>query len=456
MNDMSNSPIEAAYRARTPASAALALEAQTLFPSGITHDARHLKPYGIYVERGQGPHKWDADGNEYIDYFGGHGAMLLGHAREEVVTAVQEAIAHGSQFGASTEKEVRWTQIIKTMVPAAERVRFTASGTEATLMALRLCRAFTGKRKLVRFQANFHGWHDHMTSGWISHFDGSPAVGVPPSVADNVRLLPPGDIEAVREVLASDRDLAAVILEPTGASFGMVPVTPGFVAELREVTAHFEVPLIFDEVVTGFRVSPGGAQARLGVTPDLSVHAKILAGGLPGGAVVGRKEVLDYLDFDATAARGVEKVAHPGTFNGNPISASAGIAALEIVAASGACDIANECGQSLREKLNGVLAEERVPWAAYGEYSGFHIFTNPEGRDVDPLTFDPFEIPFMELKSNPPEAVRKLRLALLANGVDIGGWPGGFLSATHTKDDIECTGDAFREALKMLRAEGEI
>jgi len=209
-------------------------------------------------------------------------------------------------------------------------------------------------------------------------------------------------------------------------------------------------------VVTGFRVSPGGAQARLGVTPDLSVHAKILAGGLPGGVVVGRKDVLDHLDFEAMEERGTEKIAHPGTFNANPVSAAAGIAALEIVAQSDACDRANERGQMLRDTLNDVLAEERVPWATYGEYSGFHIFTNPKHREVDPHAFDPLKIPFLELKTNPPEAVRKLRLALLTNGVDIGAWPGGFLSSTHTEGDIERTGAVFREALRMLRAEGVI
>jgi len=396
------------------------------------------------------------DGNEYVDYFGGHGALLLGHACPQVVAAVQTAIARGSHFAAGHKDEIRWAAWIKQLMPSANRVRFTASGTEATLMALRLCRAYTGKSKILRFQTNFHGWHDHVTSGWRSHFDGSPVIGVVPGVAEKVVLLPPGDIGQVREFLATDSDIACTILEPTGSSFGMVPVTEEFLAQLREVTTAHDVLLIFDEVITGFRISSGGAQARFGITPDLTTVAKIIAGGLPGGAVLGRKEILDLLDFEITAQRGTEKVVHHGTFNANPISAAAGIAALKIIAETDACDRANGLGQTLRERLNEVFAEQQVPWAAYGTFSGFHIFTNAKQRTIDPLAFDPHSIPFLELREKSPQIVRKLQLALLVNGVDISGWPGGVLSAAHNAKDISWTVDAFREALQMLRSEGEL
>ena len=184
--------------------------------------------------------------------------------------------------------------------------------------------------------------------------------------------------------------------------------------------------------------------------------AKIIAGGLPGGAVLGRKEILDLLDFEITAQRGTEKIVHHGTFNANPISAAAGIAALKIIAETDACDRANSLGQTLRERLNEVFAEQQVPWAAYGTFSGFHIFTNAKQRTIDPLAFDPHSIPFLELREKSPQIVRKLQLALLVNGVDISGWPGGVLSATHNAKDISWTVDAFREALQMLRSEGEL
>lgn len=451
-----NSPIETAYMERTRESAALAAQAASLFPSGVTHDSRYLRPYGIYVERGEASRKWDVDGNEYIDYIIGHGSLLLGHARPEVVSAVRDAMGAGSHFGASHAKEVRWAQLIQNLLPSAERIRFTGSGTESTHMALRLARAHTGKRKLARFLTHFHGWHDHMTSGYQSHYDGSPTPGVLEGVAENVVLLPPGDLDAVRDAFAADDDIAAVFIEPTGGTFGLVPVTPEFVAGLRELATKYGVVLVFDEVITGFRVSRGGAQVALGVIPDMTVTAKILAGGLPGGAVVGGKAYLDHLDYDASQAAGYEKINHPGTFNANPISAAAGVAALEIVSTTDACDRAIETAARLRNRFNEVLAQENVPWAAYGTYSGVHIFTNPEGRDLDPHRFDPLAIPYMEFKARDPEVARKLRLAMLVAGVDLCPWPGAFVSAAHTDEDVDQTVDAFRESLRMLAREDAI
>ena len=283
MEALSNSRIEATYRERTRRSAELAKEARDLFPSGITHDSRKLDPYTIYVDRAQGPRKWDVDGNEYIDYFGGHGALMLGHHHPDIDRVIVEALGRGTHFGSSHEGEVRWAQAVKKLVSSAERVRFTSSGTEATHLALRIARAATGRRKVMRFRTHFHGWHDHMTAGYSSHFDGSATPGVLDEVAGSVVLLDPGDEAAMRETLAGDPDIAAAILEPTGASFGLIPLRPTFLEALREATQEAGTLLIFDEVVTGFRVSPGGAQGAFGISPDLSTFAKILAGGLPGG-----------------------------------------------------------------------------------------------------------------------------------------------------------------------------
>ena len=453
----SNSGILAAYRNRTPGSARLADKARATFPSGITHDARHIRPYGLYISRAEGSRKWDVDGNEYIDYFGGHGALLLGHGRPEVVRATKKALSQGTQFGASHPSEVQWGSLVRSMVPSAELVRFTASGTEATHLALRLARARTGRSKLVRFQTHFHGWHDHMTSGYSSHFDGSPTAGVVPGIARDVILLPPGDTDALREAFrAHGGEIAAAIIEPTGASFGRIPVKPEFLQVLRDETARAGSVLIFDEVITGFRVSPGGAQAAFGIMPDLTTLAKILAGGLPGGAVVGRRDILERLDFDAAERDGFEKIQHPGTFNANPISAAAGIAALEIIRAEPACDRANEFAAELRSRINAEIRTAGVNWAVYGTFSGFHLFLNPQGRAIDPRAFNPLEIPADELKSSPPGLVDKLRIALMLNGVDVGGWPGGMTSAAHGADDLELTQAAFRSALALLKEERDI
>jgi len=453
---LSNSKIEAAYRERTGESARLAAEAAECLPSGITHDSRYLTPYGIYVERAEGARKWDADGNQYLDFFGGHGALILGHNHPEVLAAMQAALDKGTHFGANHALEVRWAQAVTALVPCAEKVRFTSSGTEATHLALRLARAHTGRDKLVRFMTHFHGWHDHMASGYSSHFDGSPTVGVVPGVTDNIVLLPPGDIAALRATLAARDDIAAVIVEPTGGSFGKVPHDLAFLGELREATEREGVLLIFDEVITGFRVAPGGAQAHSGVTPDLATFAKILAGGLPGGAVAGRRDILDGLDFAAAKAAGREKVDHPGTFNANPVSAAAGVAALGIIGASDVCQRAEALAAQLRTRMNAVLAAQGVPWAVYGAFSGFHIFTNPRDLAIDPLAFDPLAHAFAQLKASRPDAVRKLRLAMMVNGVDISPWPGGLLSAAHDEADLDLTVAAFEESLAMLKREGEL
>lgn len=451
-----NSKIITAYQSRTKGSAALARSAATLLPSGVTHDARYLQPYGIYVEKASGSHKWDTDGNEYIDYFGGHGALLLGHNQPEVTEAVQHALSLGTHFGTGHAPEIRWAQQVVDMVPSAQKIRFTSSGTEATHLALRLARAFSGKQKLVRVKTHFHGWHDHMASGYSSHFDGSAATGVLPQVADNVQLLEPEDIEEMNQLLSTDDDIAAVIIEPTGSSFGRVPVTQKYLQVLREVTAANNIVLIFDEVVTGFRVAPGGAQAHFNITPDLTTLAKILAGGLPGGGVTGRADILDRLDFQASNEGKFEKISHPGTFNANPISAVAGYTALKIIANGDACDRANRYAAQLRAEMNGVLRELSVPWVVYGTFSAFHIFTNSLGRSLNASDFDATSIPYEELNKKKPNVVKKLQLGMLLHGVHISGWPGGIISAVHSQDDLERTVEAFRKTLHMLMDEGEI
>ena len=453
---ISNSQIIGAYREKTPGSEKLSMEANDVLPSGIAHDSRYLKPYALYIDKAQGPHKWDVDGNRYVDYFGGHGALLLGHCHPEVTEAVQNALAAGTQFGANHPKEVEWASQVIKMVPSVERVRFTSSGTEATLMALRLARSFTGKSKFIRFKTHFHGWHDHMTTGYANHFDGTATTGVLDNIANNVVLVSPQDISEIQEVIANDDDIAAVIVEPTGSSFGMVPMGEEFLSSVRELTAANGILLVFDEVVTGFRCSPGGAQEAYGITPDLTTMAKILAGGLPGGAVGGRKEILEELDFEKTAERGREKIQHPGTFNANPVSATAGIAALKIIEKTDACKTANESAAWLRSRFNEILENKNVPWAAYGTFSGVHIFMNKSGMSLKPSSFDAASVPYTELKNKDPQVVTKLRLAMAINGVDFNNSPGAQLSVTHTKEDLEFTADAFSEALDMLRRDGEV
>lgn len=440
-----------AYCARTARSRALAEEARALLPSGITHDSRRMRPYAHYIDRARGPLKWDVDGNRYVDYFGGHGALMLGHGDPAVRAAIDAALDRGTQFAAGHVDEIAWARAIVDLVPSAERVRFTASGTEATLMAVRLARAHTGRDTLLRFPGHYHGWQDDMTTGYASHFDGSAARGVPGPVAGNTLLADPRDREALRALFERQPPPAAVVLEPLGAATGQVPIAPDFIADLREHTERAGTILIFDEVITGFRVAPGGVQERIGIVPDLTAMAKIVAGGLPGGAVAGRKDILDGLDFDEAAASGREKIYHPGTFNANPVSAAAGIATLTRLADGSLLDRADAMADSLRQRLNAVLAEEGVPWAVYGQSSAFHMFLNPAGMEVDPQAFDPMQVPPAALAQKSENAARALRLAMLVHGVDLAGWPGGLLSASHGPDEIGLTADALRASLRLLK-----
>lgn len=453
---LTKSAIVQAYCEKTPKSAALAAEARHSIAGGVTHDSRYYDPHGVYIAKAQGSRKWDVDGNEYVDYSGGHGALLLGHNHPEVVEAVHRQLTLGTHYGSSHELEVRWAELVCRMVPSAESLRFTSSGTEATLLALRLARAFTGRSKLVRFVGHFHGWHDHMAFGVGSHFDGSPTPGVLEEVASNVRLAPAGNLAATEQAL-DHGDVAAVIIEPTGASWGQLPLLKEFLVELRRMTAERDIVLIFDEVITGFRCSPGGAQAIFGVTPDMTTLAKVLAGGLPGGAVVGRQKIMDLLDYRAAAASAREKISHHGTFNANPLSAAAGIKALEIVSSTDVCERANNYAERLRSALNEVCHEEGTGWTVYGTFSGFHIYTKPEGVDVSNEQLETGYYDALVLKARPrPELLMKLRLGMLLHGVEIFVWPGGPTSCAHSDDDLALTVDAFRKTLKLLRQEGEI
>jgi glutamate-1-semialdehyde 2,1-aminomutase len=454
---LTNSPIEATFRALTRRSAELDQRARKVIPAGLTHDSRTLLPYPIHVERAAGPRKWDADGNELVDYFGGHGALILGHAHPALVEAVTQQIARGTHWGACHELEVQWAELINRLVPCAERVRFTASGTEATHLAMRLMRAFTGKPRIVRFVGHFHGWHDQVAGGSNSHFDGGTPAGVLGGITDATILMSADDAGPVEALLASRDDIAGLMLEPSGAGWGQVPLPPGFLERLRAATARHGVLLMFDEVVTGFRWSRGGAQGRYGITPDIASLAKIVAGGLPGGAVAGRGDIIDQLDSAAAKSAGREKIGHQGTYNANPLCAAAAIATLSLIEREDICGKAERTAGEIRDGMRRIVIEEGVPWGIYGQASTFQIFQNPKGVALDPATFDPVKLGFAGLKGAKDTSLsHRLRIAMISNGVDIMGSPGGLVSAVHGPEDVARTLDAFRKSVKAMKAEGDV
>jgi len=438
------------YEALHQGSKRLAERGAVLFPSGVTHDTRAFAPWPIYVERAEGGRKWDVDGNEYVDYIGGHGALLLGHGRAEVMDAAREAMAAGTHFGSSHHWEIEWAEQVIDMVPCAERVRFTSSGTEATMMALRLARAYTGRERVVKLVEHFHGWHD-LVVGRLREDDPHPhSPGVPDGFYDALTVLPSGDVAALEAELAK-RDVAAVILEPTGAHWGTHPLSPEYLHAARELTREAGTVFVMDEVITGFRMAPGGAQERYGIEADLSTHAKILAGGLPGGCVAGREEIVSMLEIrqDDTDWNASRRISHQGTFNANPVSAAAGIACLRLIAAGGEVERADATTANLVRGLNALFEELSVPGSAWAVSSMWHLnlgYDAPRPSDVE---WDAMEEP----RGVPEALARPLKWALYNHGVDL-MTTGGMVSSAHTDADIDRTIEGFRSSVGDLRAEG--
>ena len=440
----------AAYAERFRVSRELYERSRQLFPNGVTHDARYLEPFPPYVEHAQGSRKWTVEGEELIDWWAGHGALMLGHSDPDVVAAVQRQMTRGTHPGACHRLEIEWAELVQKLVPSAERLRFTSSGTEATMMALRLARMFTGKPKVLKFYAHFHGWNDFLIQGADPPF-ARAVPGLLPEVREDTVLVPPNDIDAVRAALDRDPAIGCVILEPTGGHYGLVPTDEQFLAQLRELTAERGVLLIFDEVITGFRVHPGGAQGAFGIRPDLTTLAKILAGGLPGGCLAGRADVLTLLEF---SNRTGQKMPHPGTFNANPLSASAGIATLKKVADGRPAARANEIARKLRVRLNELFARRGVRWVCYGRFSDFYIF--PAAREVpEPKDYRwPDGASWQELATAAAPPLRfAFRLGMLLNGVDVPGLR-GMSHAAHTEEDVERTADAVDATLELLADAG--
>jgi glutamate-1-semialdehyde 2,1-aminomutase len=441
-------PLAERFAAEFPRSQVLARRARDVFPDGVTHELRRLEPFPINVDHAAGAYKWDVDGHRLIDYWSGHGALLLGHSHAAVVAAVQDQVAKATHPGACHELEVEWGELVQQLVPSAERVRFTASGTEATLMALRLARIYTGRPRVLKFAGHFHGWHDAVTPGSDTpHFDA--VAGVTHGVAQDTVLVLPNDPHAVERALRDDPSIGCVILEPTGGHWGQVPIRGPFLEALRELTTRHGALLIFDEVITGFRVAAGGAQAHYHVKPDLTTLAKILAGGLPGGCLAGRADVLAGLEVRP----GRPRMRHPGTFNGNPLSAAAGIATLRIVADGTPCQQANDIARLLRQRLNALFAERALPWVAYGEFSGFRLLPGyngprPTGDDFIPHggAIDKLDAP------RPARLGQAFRQAMLLHGVDLPGL-GGMTTAAHTEADVEATVAAVAGTMGLLAEE---
>jgi glutamate-1-semialdehyde 2,1-aminomutase len=322
------------YLAKTSRSRALHEDALAVMPGGNSRTTTFFDPYPFYIERGYGAHVVDADGNDRLDFNGNYTSLILGHAPPEIVKAVQEAAALGLSFPGPTEHEIRLAEMLTRRIPSLEHVRFTNSGTEATMNAVRAARAFTGRPKIAKFEGAFHGTHDWVmvsvsgdTKTWGNRRRPKPVAwsdGIPPAVLKHTVVLPWNDPEACEEILAKEAStIAAVIVDPFMCNAGLLPPVDGFLSKLREVTERHGILLILDEVIS-FRTAWGGAQERLGIRPDLTTFGKIIGGGLPVGAFGGRRDVMAYYD----PRKGGARISQGGTFNANPVTMAAGVATL--------------------------------------------------------------------------------------------------------------------------------
>ncbi len=449
---MPKDAIEKEYAAARPKSRALWERARASMPSGVAHDGRLFSPFPFYVERADGARKWDVDGHEYLDNWSGHGAMVLGHNHPAVVAAITEQARKGLHYGACHELEVRWAELIRACVPGAEKVRFTMTGTETTALALRVARAVTGRKHVLKFQGHFHGVHDAVTPGVKDPFELPMSAGVPAEAIAGTLVARHNDLEHVRELL-TEHEVAAVILEPAGARSYVAPGDPAFLRGLRALTREFGTVLIFDEVVTGFRLAPGGAQELFGVTADLVCLAKAVAGGLPGAALAGRADLLDTIAFTGDAARDrTRRVADQGTYSATPLIAAAGVAALEILRTGEVQRELGRLGDHLRAGLNDVLKRRGVTGCVYGLGSIFRIHL---GADAHALGLDGPRPDVARLDRGMGAVGGALHLAMLLHGVDYNrGSAIGWMNGAMTDADVDRMVEAFDRSLRRLGDDG--
>ena len=424
-----------------PKSEELFALAQNRIPGGVDSPVRAFRGVGgtpFFVEKGEGDRIRDADGNAYIDYVLSWGPLILGHAHPRVVRAIQEAAAQGTSFGAPTALETELAELVNAAYPSMELLRFVNSGTEATMSAIRLARGFTGRDVIVKFEGCYHGHADGLL---VKAGSGGATLGVPDSggvpgdYARNTATLPFNDIEAVRDFFAArGADVAALIIEPVAGNMGLIPPEAGFLEVLREETEKAGALLIFDEVMTGFRVARGGAQALFGIKPDLTTLGKVIGGGMPVGAYGGRREVMECV-----APLG--SVYQAGTLSGNPLAMTAGIETLKVIEELGLPEALDGKVEALSDGMADAAREAGIPLtgARCGSMFGAFFQAGPVRNFSDAMRSD-------------TDRYAKFFHSMLKRGVALAPsqFEVGFMSSAHTDESVEATLAAAREAFAEL------
>lgn len=427
---------------KRPRSSQLYREARARIAGGVNSAVRAFKAVGgepVFFARGEGPYLWDVDGNRYTDYVGSWGPAILGHAHPSVVRAVQDAAAQGLSFGAPTELETRMAELIGDLVPSMQKVRMVSSGTEATMSAIRLARGATGRERIIKFEGCYHGSADALLvkAGSSALTLGVPnSPGVPRALAELTLTLEYNNIEQVAEAFrVYGPDLAGVIVEPVAGNMNCVPPVPGFLDALREQCTRHGALLIFDEVMTGFRVARGGAQALYGVTPDLTTLGKVVGGGMPVAAFGGRADLMDRLTPDGP-------IFHAGTLSGNPVGMAAGIATLLEVAEAGFYERLAERTAQLADGLKERARAAHVPLATQSVGGMFGFFFTSETRVTR----------FAQVTACDIERFKRFFHAMLDSGVYLApsAFEAGFVSSAHTTIDIEETLDIAARVLPRM------
>lgn len=416
-------------------------EAAGYFPGGVNSPVRAFRAVGgepFFVARGSGSRITDVDGRTYIDYVGSWGPMILGHAHPRVVAAIQKAAEEGTSFGAPTEMETRLARLVQAAFPSLQRMRFVSSGTEACMSALRVARGFTGRTAIVKFDGGYHGHVDSLLvkagSGGLT-FGVPDSLGVPAELARHTLAVPYNDLDAVQAVFAArGAEIAGVMVEPVAGNMGVVVPRPGFLEGLRDITRRHGALLIFDEVITGFRVARGGAQELFGITPDLTCLGKIVGGGLPVGVYGGRAEIMDQV-----APLGA--IYQAGTLSGNPLAMAAGVETLTLLQAPGVYEELEATGERLARGLGAAAAARRVS-----------AQVNRVGSMLTAFFADGPVYDYASVKRANSARYGVFFRAMLERGVSLAPsqFEAAFVSLAHTSDDLDATLAAAREALAAI------
>lgn len=422
-------------------SIALFQQAQSLLPGGVDSPVRAFRAVGgqpLFIESGSGPYIHDVDGNRYIDYVLSWGPLIMGHAHPDVVKAIKLAAEKGTSFGAPSPLEIDLARLIQKFMPNLEMMRFVNSGTEATMSALRLARAFTGRSKIIKFEGCYHGHADHLlvqAGSGVATLGLPDSPGVPSATVQDTLVARFNDLDSVAILFAQFRgDIAAVIVEPVAGNMGVVPPRPGFLQGLRDLTSSHSALLILDEVMTGFRVHLGGAQALYGIQPDLTTLGKVIGGGLPVGAYGGRREIMEMI-----APAG--PVYQAGTLSGNPLAMSAGIATLKALDAPGLWEQITAGAAQLSRGIGELAQALGIPLQGYQIGTMFSVFFTdisiqdwPTAKTSDTVRFG------------------KYFQGMLQRGVYLAPsqFEAGFVSAAHSNEDIETTLEAVEAVFKIL------